>query len=121
MSILYIRIVCESSLIGNSSRTNDYCDYARQLGGLGVLRGVIRGFSEEARTRGFPSQSFGGFGFVVIRCASFIRLAAGQVLIVNIIRLVYATGNVRFGSLADLFTNLSLMSALERKAVIRTD
>ncbi len=34
-----------------------------QLGGLRVLRGVIHGFSEEARTRGFPSPSFGGFGF----------------------------------------------------------
>ena len=38
----------------------------RQLGDLGVLRGVIRGFSEEARTRGIPSPSFGGFGFVVV-------------------------------------------------------
>jgi len=38
----------------------------RQLGGLGVLRGVILGFSEEARTRGFPSPSFGGFGFIVV-------------------------------------------------------
>ena len=28
-----------------------------------VLRGVIHGFSEEARTRGFPSPPFGGFGF----------------------------------------------------------
>ncbi len=37
----------------------------RQLGGLGVLRGVICGFSEEARTRGFPSPPFGGFGFIV--------------------------------------------------------
>ncbi len=36
----------------------------RQLGDLGVLRGVVRGFSEEARTRGFPSPPFGGFGFV---------------------------------------------------------
>ncbi len=35
-----------------------------QLGGLGVLREVFHGFSEEARTRGFPSPSLGGFGFV---------------------------------------------------------
>ena len=48
-----------------------YC--LRQLGGLGVLRGVIHGFSEEARTRGFPSPPFGGFGFVVIRYLTFIR------------------------------------------------
>ncbi len=37
-----------------------------QLGGLGVLREAFRGFSEEARTRGFPSPSFGGFGFIVV-------------------------------------------------------
>jgi len=30
-----------------------------------VLRGVILGFSAEARTRGFPSLPFGGFGFIV--------------------------------------------------------
>ncbi len=33
--------------------------------GLGVLRGVAGGVAEEARIRGFPSPSFGGFGFVV--------------------------------------------------------
>ncbi len=38
----------------------------RQLSDLGVLRGVVRGFSEEAMTRGFPSPLFGGFGFVVV-------------------------------------------------------
>ncbi len=37
----------------------------RQLGGLGVLRGVILGFSEEAETRGFPCPPLGGFGFVI--------------------------------------------------------
>ena len=31
-----------------------------------VFRGVVRGFSEEARTRGFPSPSFGGYGFVAV-------------------------------------------------------
>ncbi len=36
-----------------------------KLGGLGVLRGANRGFSEEARTRGFPSPSLDGFGFIV--------------------------------------------------------
>ncbi len=35
----------------------------RQLGGLGSFEGSFRGFSEEARTRGFPSPSLGGFGF----------------------------------------------------------
>ncbi len=33
-----------------------------QLGDLRVLRG--RSIAEEARTRGFPSPSFGEFGFV---------------------------------------------------------
>jgi hypothetical protein len=42
------------------------------------------GFSEEARTRGFPSLPFGGFGFVVIYCPSFIRRVAGKILIVGI-------------------------------------
>ncbi len=36
----------------------------RQLGGLGDLRDVVEGVAEEARTRGFPSPSFGGFGFI---------------------------------------------------------
>ncbi len=91
----------------------------RQPGDLGVLRGVIHGFSEEARTRGFPSPPFGGFGFIVFGCGSFIRLAAGQVLIVNIIRIDQATGNVRFGSLAVITTNTSLTSASGWQAVIR--
>ena len=30
---------------------------------LGVLRGVVRGLSEEARASGFPSASFDGLGF----------------------------------------------------------
>jgi len=34
----------------------------RQLGGPTVLRGVFRGFSEQARIRGSPSPSSGGFG-----------------------------------------------------------
>jgi hypothetical protein len=29
-----------------------------------VLRGVIRGVAKDARTRGFPSPSYGGFGFI---------------------------------------------------------
>jgi len=31
---------------------------------IGVLRGVLGGIAEEARTLGFPSPSFDGFGFV---------------------------------------------------------
>ena len=47
----------------------------QQPGDLGVLRGVILGFSEEARTRGFPSPPFGGFGFLGV--ASDLIIAAG--------------------------------------------
>ncbi len=59
---------------------------------LRVLREVFRGFSEEARTRGIPSPSFGGFGFIC--CGFFIRLAAGKNLIVNTFELFQATENV---------------------------
>ncbi len=38
----------------------------RQLGDLEVPRGVFEGVAEGAKTRGFPSPSFGGFGFVVV-------------------------------------------------------
>ncbi len=37
----------------------------RQPGDLGVLRGVIDGFSEEARTRGVASLTLVRFAFVV--------------------------------------------------------
>ena len=57
----------------------------RQPGDLEVLEGVAGGAWKEARTRGFPSPSFGGFGFVVDCCASFIRLVGRYVLIVNLI------------------------------------
>ena len=50
-----------------------------------VLRGVLCGFSEEAWTRGFPSPSFGGFGFVVIsytdRVAAFAFFFQGQPMV----------------------------------------
>jgi hypothetical protein len=39
----------------------------RQPGDLGVLRGVAGGVAEEARTRGFPSLSFGRVGFINFR------------------------------------------------------
>jgi hypothetical protein len=35
-----------------------------QLGGLGILREVIYGFSEEARIRSFASLTLVGFAFV---------------------------------------------------------
>ena len=47
----------------------------RQPGGLGVLRGAFHGFSEEARTRGFPCPSFGGFGFIGV--ARNLSIVAG--------------------------------------------
>ena len=52
----------------SSPRINDfispkYC-WHRQLGGLGVLREVVHGFSEEARTRGFASLTFVRLAFV---------------------------------------------------------
>ena len=37
---------------------------ARQLGGLGVLRGIRDGAAEEARTRGFAAPAFAGCAFV---------------------------------------------------------
>jgi hypothetical protein len=43
-----------------------YICYKMQPGDLWVLREVFHGFSEEARTRGFPSPPFGGFGFIGI-------------------------------------------------------
>jgi len=38
----------------------------RQPGDLGAPRGVAGGVAEAARTGGFPSPSFGGFGFFAI-------------------------------------------------------
>ncbi len=42
---------------------------------LGSFEGSFRGFSEEARTGGFPSPSFGGFGFIDV--ASDLSIVAG--------------------------------------------
>ena len=52
-------------------------------------------------------------------CAFFIRLAAGQNLIVNIIRLFQAARNVRFGSLAALRTYSSPTAASGGKAAVQ--
>ncbi len=54
---------------------NDHIVRLRQLGDLGVRRGVVRGFSKEAKTRGFPSPSFGGIGFIGV--ASDLSIVAG--------------------------------------------
>ncbi len=61
-----------------------------------VLRGVIRGFSEEARTRGFPSPSFGGFGFIVVPTKYSRKLP--DCPIVNRIGTYTGSGIVPFGS-----------------------
>jgi len=45
-----------------------------QLGGLRVLRGVIHGFSEEARTRGFPSPPFWQVWLLIYFEDSIIRI-----------------------------------------------
>ena len=69
---------------------------------------------EKSSTRGFPSPSLGGFGFIVTT-TNYSRELLDR-LTVNIIGNVRATGDVRFGSLADYWTDSSLMSASEGKA-----
>ncbi len=46
----------------SASQVSDLFGSSAVLG----FREVFLGFSEEARTRGFPSPPFGGFGFVVV-------------------------------------------------------
>ncbi len=50
-------------------------ELVRQPGDLGVLRGVIEAVAEEARTRGLPSPSLAGFGFISV--ASDLSIVAG--------------------------------------------
>ena len=47
----------------------------RQPDYLGILREVLDAFSEEARTRGLPFPSLGGFSFVVV--ANDLSIVAG--------------------------------------------
>ena len=65
----------------------------------------------------FPSPSFGGFGYIAAVTKYSRKLS--DCLRVNLIWLFQATGNVRFGSLADVFTNHRPMSASERKADVQ--
>ncbi len=60
--------------------------YRWQPGDLGVLRGVVRGFSEEARTRGFASLGFPRFAYVVNCCELLIPRYDSNVLPFNLIR-----------------------------------
>ncbi len=77
---------------------------------------MLRGFSEEARTRGFPSPPFGGFGFFVATTKYITKLP--DCLIANRIGIYVSSGNVRFGSLADPYDPTALTSAFERIAAI---
>ena len=72
---------------------------------------------EKSSTRGFPSPAVGEFGFVV-RTTNYSRKLLDR-LTVNIIGNVRATGEVRFGSLAVVQLNFSLMSASGRKADVQ--
>ena len=64
--------------------------------GLRAHRGIVRGFAEETRTRGFPSPTFGGFDFVVACYAALIRLSGGNALMLKLIAFFKATGHARF-------------------------
>ncbi len=84
-----------------------------------VLRGVIRGFSEEARTRGFPSPSLGGFGFVVVTAKFSRKLPDCQ--IGNVIGTYSSDGNVSFGSTAASRYRISSRAAVRCKAVLEQE
>ena len=64
--------------------------------GLRIHRGIVRGLVEETRTRGFPSPTFGGFGFVVDCCAAVIYLPGENVLMLKLIAFFRMTGHARF-------------------------
>ncbi len=68
----------------------------RRPDGLRVHQGIVRGLAEETRTRGFPSPTFGGFGFVVDCYAAVIRFSGGNVLMLKLIAFFKATGHARF-------------------------
>ena len=90
----------------------------RQLGGLGVLRGVILGFSKEARTRGFPASPLGEFGYIVATANYNRRLS--DCLIGNIIGTYSGVGKVPFGSAAAPQKLASLTAVIGGIAVIET-
>ena len=70
-------------------------------GGLGSFGESFRGFSEEGRTRGFPSPPFGGFGFVVATTNYSREFEFCQLGYLN--RIFQATGNVAFGSEPEVY------------------
>ncbi len=72
--------------------------------------------AEEARTRGFPSPPLGGFGFIVVTTNYSRKLL--DCLTGNILGTYSSVCNDRFGSLADVLTDSSLMAAFEQKAYV---
>ncbi len=65
------RMAATTVVVETSSRTplmclKSQCSSVSAARRSWVLREVVCGFSEEARTRGFPSPSFGGSGFIVV-------------------------------------------------------
>ncbi len=90
---------------------------AWQPGDLWVLRGVAGGVAEEARTRGFPSPSLGGFGFIVSTTNYSTKLL--DCLIGNIIWAYSSDGKVRFGSQAEVYDSIISTAAMEREPVAR--
>ena len=62
--------------------------------------GFLRGFPEEARTRGFPSPSFGEFGYIVAVTKYNRKFPVGPV--VNRIGTYTGSGNVCFWPQADI-------------------
>ncbi len=88
---------------------------------LGSFGESFLGFSEEVKTRGFPSPSFGGFGFVVIYCDLNLSRAhchdnLTPPLLVAAVCRIPVECNVRFGSLAASFDLIRRMAASEGKA-----
>ncbi len=91
----------------------------RQLGDLGVLREVFHGFSEEARTRGFPSPPFGGFGFVTdVNQTDVRQLYSKNDQFAYICRKTTTARNVRIGSSAALQNTSSSRAAFGGEAVV---
>ena len=93
----------------------------RQLGGP---REVVHGFSEEARIRGFPSPSLGGFGFVVICCGPNLPPAHphGKLtlpLLFAAVCRIPADCDFHFGSTAAPQHDISPTDAFEREPVVQ--
>ena len=60
---------------------------------LGSFGESFLGFSEEARTRGFPPLPFDRFGFVVTFCIFLIHRIGGNILIFDLITNIISTNS----------------------------